>query len=370
MYPLDSLRGIAAIGVAFFWHYQHFSPQNGFPFGNLAYWFYHFGAGLVDLFFVLSGFIFCYIYTDRIRSKLLTFREYAVLRLSRLYPLHLVTLIIVAILQSIYYLKLKGFYIYPYNDVYHFILNLVYLQKGWFESGFSFNGPSWSIACEIVAYLLFFMTVYKFSKNEKYKLAFMGFIFLGLSIYKLNLTNIPFFNTEIARILIGFFIGCFVYEIHLLISGSKKKNLIVLLLSFVFIGLISLAIIFGHKILGDYTIVYTVVIYPLIILLALNIKHLNMLLSIKPLTYLGDISYSIYLWHFPMQLLIVSLDKIFILNINYSSRVFFLGFACVTIAISALSYELFEKPFSKYLRLRLLNNHTGNAELKKEVTRI
>lgn len=36
--PLDTLRGIAAIGVAIFWHYQHFKPEV-YPFEKYAYWF-------------------------------------------------------------------------------------------------------------------------------------------------------------------------------------------------------------------------------------------------------------------------------------------------------------------------------------------
>ncbi|MFC3771488.1 acyltransferase family protein, partial [Paenibacillus sp. GCM10012303] len=88
---LDSLRGIAAIGVAFFWHYQHFIPQSESPFRSIAYWFYQYGWLLVDFFFVLSGFIFAYVYTEKIAGRTITFKQYSLLRVSRLYPLHIIT---------------------------------------------------------------------------------------------------------------------------------------------------------------------------------------------------------------------------------------------------------------------------------------
>lgn len=72
---LDTLRGMAAIGVSLFFHYVHFSPQHGFPFSQKAYWFYHYGWSLVEFFFVLSGFVFSYVYKNQNAEKLISFRD-------------------------------------------------------------------------------------------------------------------------------------------------------------------------------------------------------------------------------------------------------------------------------------------------------
>src|SRR6185436_12525906 len=106
MHSLDALRGIAALAVVF-WHWPHFFYSGttlaaGFdreaqPFYEVFKIFYRHGILAVDLFFLLSGFIFFWLYAKTISARRLTPREFFVLRVSRLYPLHLVTLLLVAI---------------------------------------------------------------------------------------------------------------------------------------------------------------------------------------------------------------------------------------------------------------------------------
>jgi peptidoglycan/LPS O-acetylase OafA/YrhL len=62
---LDGIRGIAALIVDFVWHYQHFAPE-AYPFSTILYWPYHSGWIMVDLFFILSGFIFFNIYARKL----------------------------------------------------------------------------------------------------------------------------------------------------------------------------------------------------------------------------------------------------------------------------------------------------------------
>lgn len=352
---LDSLRGIAAVCVAFFWHYQHFQPQNGFPFSWLAYWPYHWGWLSVDLFFFLSGFVFYYVYKGRIAKKSISLYEYSVNRFSRLYPLHFITLCVVAIFQCIRFLLMNDFFVYQHNDVYHFLLNVFFVQKGWFDYGYSFNAPSWSISSEIVAYFLFFAIIFYFSKGNKYRFYFVGLVFLGLYISKSKLNNlsIPLLNMD--RLYISFFMGCLMYEFHKLINISKHRNIILIILSVVLATVVSVGSIFGNKAFGDaYLAVYAILIFPLVVILSLNIKIINKLLVIRPLSYLGEISYSIYLWHFPVQLLIKTFNDTLFLNIDFSSKKVFLGYALITLLISILSFHFLERPTQKYLRSKLL----------------
>jgi peptidoglycan/LPS O-acetylase OafA/YrhL len=349
--PLDSLRGIAAIGVAFFWHYQHFIPQDQSPFRHVAHWFYYYGWNLVDFFFVLSGFVFSYIYLQKILERKITLSEFSILRLSRLYPLHLVTLLVVIIIFVVRSLTFNDFFNIPYNNVYYFLLNILFVHGIGFEHGFSFNAPSWSVSTEIVAYLLFFLILFKF--NKKYFVCFVCLIFIGLSIHDTKL-QYPIFNENIARVLIGFFMGCVTYKFNIFINNTKNKGIWMTFLVFVLSLVTFLGIMFGSKVFGDWPIVYVVLIYPLIVIISLNISILNKIMSIKPLVYLGEISYSVYLWHFPVQILINSIDDTFLLHINFSSRIVFIGIVIFTLLISAISYEFFEKPAQKYLRNKYL----------------
>ncbi|GAA3403020.1 acyltransferase [Paenibacillus hodogayensis] len=301
----------------------------------------------MDLFFVLSGFIFMHVYSQRIKEKRISFKEYGILRLSRLYPLHIVTLVIVSIIQFIRSLELNNFFIYQYNDVYHFVLNIFFLQHGWFDYGFSFNAPTWSISVEIVAYILLFIVLFKFPTSYNYLL--VTIILIGLSITKMKL-SLPLLNDGMGRVFIGFFVGCCTFEVNKLLNSQRLKKLAACISLFLLVVLFIIGFFIGHYALGNWPIVYTVVVFPLIVIMVLNLKFLTRILSLKPITYLGDISYSIYLWHFPVQLLIKTTDDILKLSLDYSSRVVYLSIVIITLVVSSLSHEFFEKPVLKFLR--------------------
>ncbi|MBF4213307.1 acyltransferase, partial [Pseudomonas donghuensis] len=76
----------------------------------------------------------------------LTGKQFFIERFSRIYPLHLATFASVALLQMFYTRYTGNAFVYPFNDLYHGVLN-VFLAPAWgFEQGWSFNGPAWSIS--------------------------------------------------------------------------------------------------------------------------------------------------------------------------------------------------------------------------------
>ncbi len=357
--PLDALRGIAALGVAIFWHYQHFNmalfqgSQKEQPYYQIFYWFYRYGANLVDFFFVLSGFVFMHVYSEKIAAKKISLADFSILRLSRLYPLHLLTLVYVFLFQHIRLLVNKEkFFIYDINDGYHFVLNTVFFQSGFFDSGYSFNGPSWSISIEFFAYMLFFYLLIKF-KKPLFLFAFC--VFIGLFIVKTRL-NYPGFNSTTSRVFIGFFIGCLTF-----IANKKIAKDSFLRLSFIltaaFVSIVSIALSIGvgyEKFVGDWRLINALVVYPAIILLALNINLLGRILSVRPLTYLGDISFTVYMLHFPVQLSIVTFCEFTNFEIDYRTGSALFMFAFLTIVSSVIVHHLFEIPIQNYIRTRYI----------------
>jgi peptidoglycan/LPS O-acetylase OafA/YrhL len=73
------------------------------PLHGLLRPFYEAGEYGVWVFWCISGFIFFWKYRDAIHDRSMHGWTFFVFRLSRLYPLHLVTLALVAILQSAYF---------------------------------------------------------------------------------------------------------------------------------------------------------------------------------------------------------------------------------------------------------------------------
>ena len=154
LYALDISRGIAALSVVL-WHWQHFAykgnslPQEFIkenqPLYGLLRLFYEKGGMGVQYFFLLSGFVFFWLYSSSIKNKGTHAYEFGIHRFSRLYPLHFLTLIAVAVLQFFYISRENTSFVYPFNDTFHFLLNIGFASHWGFQSGWSFNAPVWSV---------------------------------------------------------------------------------------------------------------------------------------------------------------------------------------------------------------------------------
>ena len=167
---IELLRFLSAFAVLM-WHYQHFGlvtddmsfERSAQPFYDWLYPFYEHGRNGVRVFWCISGFIFFLTYYRSISERRTDFRTFAVNRFSRLYPLHVVSLIAVAVLQFLFLKQYDHFFIYEHNDAKHFLLNLVFASHWGFQEGQSFNAPFWSVSVEVVIYAIFFLFVANFT---------------------------------------------------------------------------------------------------------------------------------------------------------------------------------------------------------------
>ena len=373
-YLLDIVRGFAALSVVL-WHWSHFystshqelaadfevSKQ---PFYLILYPFYNNGLMAVDMFFLISGFVFFFLYSKSIQDKKVSFASFFSLRFSRLYPLHFLTLIIVLLLQS-YFKNHNGYYfVYFFNDVYHFILNLFFATSWGLEKGPSFNGPNWSVSVEILLYVIFFIVC----RYRLKKLILVFLVFFGLIL--------QVFYAPIGHGLFSFFGGGLLYYLYLYIikTGKQKSYLQILRIASV---LFALLILFDSKysfiensaekllhhikphmnsafaVVRLVSLFLRAVIFPIFLLYLVLLETLKGAKG-KRLSFVGHISYSSYLLHFPLQLLLVSFFGQWIGNREsfFNSDYTFLIFFAVLIAISLLSYNYFELPMQRYLRSR------------------
>ncbi|MDR2337618.1 MAG: acyltransferase [Deltaproteobacteria bacterium] len=350
---LDGMRGFAAIIVAFFWHYQLFFKQQ--PFSILGNWFYNFGWIMVDLFFVLSGFIFYIFFWKKIYTHTMSLKDFVIRRLSRLYPLHVLTLFIVFcfVTAKKYNSSIEIFEGFDYS-LSCLGLSIFMLQNGWVTTKESFNAVAWSISIEFMMYLIFFCICW-YSTNKKYLIYSIILIYFGLLVYFSGI-NTLLLNAQTARGLIFFFGGMITGEIYKHLNYLKKCNLVKKrkhIIRLCFLGIIGNAIpsaIWSYGVFKNWKLVILFLFFPLLPIIILDNKVISNLFSLKHFLYLGELSYSIYLIHYPVFLIIKNIDNYIHLQFDYSSIIFCFYYIIIVVALSHLSHFYFEKPLQKFIR--------------------
>lgn len=381
-YSLDALRGFAALAVVFY-HWPQFFVHRGeltglnrelLPFCGILGPLYMEGWRAVDLFFCLSGFIFFWLYAERVRRQQVPFREFALLRFSRLYPLHLLTLLFMAAAQPITHL-LHGFYFHSmpgdvlFDDGYHFVLNLLLASNWGFERGGSFNNPIWSVSVEVLLYGVFFGLCRWLGTRWWYLGACVagGYViwqtinqFVGRGLFSFFVGGLSFYGfiycwrRGVSRTALRFLAG-FTILLWIFIPYNARHNLIydvyrnhlwrddLFLKGKDIIGFILLMIP---------SISYEAVLFPLtLITLALWEAQCGTLG--QRFALLGNISYSSYLLHYPLQLTFAAVLLMFFDRSVFYSPIVLLSFFLTLIALSLLSYQRFEIPMQRWLRARL-----------------
>ena len=360
LHSLDALRGVAALTVVF-WHWQHFfwtsdAPPAGFrvesqPLFSVFFLFYRNGTRAVDLFFLLSGFIFFWIYAGKITEGTVSAGRFFMLRFSRLYPLHLVTLLLVAAGQYAYAAANGKFFVYPANDAYHFVLNLLLIPSiGLERGGLSFNSPIWSVSVEVVLYTSFYI----YCRLLRPRVLPMTVLSL------LGLTVLYALYSPIGRGVGAFFLGGLVHMAFTRILALPGAGKIARLLAIVTVlaWLATVGVSFSDALGGlAPKASKALALFPILVLFPLTVLSLALVESLKggfsgrlP-RFFGDISYSSYLWHFPLQLLFAGIAHAAGIDVSiFRSAWVLLAFFAILLVISRASYLWLEMPAQRALR--------------------
>jgi peptidoglycan/LPS O-acetylase OafA/YrhL len=375
LYSLDAIRGLAALTIVI-WHWQHFFalsghypnvwPRDGQPFFHLLEPLYLEAWAAVDLFFALSGFVFFWLYREAIRERKVRAGKFALLRVSRLWPLHALMLVTIAVLQSAFHARTGTYFIFPADAWDRFVANLLLVQQ-WVPLNYdqTFNGPAWTVSVEAGLYVLFFVLC---------RLGFNGWksaaatVLAGFLLYD--------WNQMVGRGMMGFFLGGVAYfavERIRTLKSARRVAQAVGLAALALWGLVVIEIEFGplhqaviwvtdqlpddwydpDKTDAYFHIGYILTVVPLTVLaLALSEAVLDLFPRLyKKTTYLGDISYSVYMLHFPLQ----TACALGALSLGLTPMFFMQGwvmaaFYAVLLALASLSYRYYEKPMQKWIR--------------------
>lgn len=343
-------RFILALMVVIF-HYG----KEAFPFGPEDYGltkFVSYSNLAVSFFFFLSGFILIYNYWN----KKVNVKEFYLKRIARIYPIYIVTLLIVAVLSIIYSTV-------DYEGTTNLLFHTLGLQAWIPGTELYFNFPAWSISVEFFFYLLFpfLLLVLKRLSIQTRTLLILGiYCFSTLQFYYFAeyawKPNAESWNSFLVYFpvwhLNTFLMGILGGLIFLRIENYKQRSWF-----WFFLALVS-SLFFFYILASENTITryaHNGALAPLFILLAVGLakdeRILNKVLGWKPLVFLGEISYGVYLWQFIVYILFTQLTQF----PSAYGRYFYV-YTFILVLVGVISYIWIEKPTRRWMISKWTNN--------------
>ena len=361
---LESFRGLAAILVALF--HSAFVVDEKFAFLARS-------AIFVDFFFILSGFVIAFAYNDRIKAGF-SFREFFLLRLGRLYPLHLFILLIwlpYVIAKSVAFHKFGLGDTDPtlHNSVGAFFSNLLLINSLGVHDYLSWNFPAWSISVEFFTYMIFFACISLFRQVNDLVLC----LCLSVLFYYILYTNNPdtllkTYDWGLFRCLGGFFLGSVIYRISQKITF--KPSLIVAT-SAELVAVVLMIVLVLNSLTVNYQLAAFASFALVILIFSVQEKGLlTKLLVFKPILFLGSLSYSIYMTHALVFAISATVGKnifkiptkavdnqyeSFILLVTPYANLINLIILLIVIGLSYLTYRYVEVPWRDKFRAYVKN---------------
>jgi peptidoglycan/LPS O-acetylase OafA/YrhL len=358
---LEALRFLTAFAILVF-HYRHFAFIGDEPAGlvterlplyGLLKPFHVSGAFGVWVFWCISGFIFFWKYRDAIAGRSVGGWKFFVLRFSRLYPLHFVTLLAVALLQTFYFNLHGYFFVYQSNDLPHFLTQLFMASDWGFTDGLSFDGPIWSVSIEVLVYLFFFLFLLI---SRLWLLNVIFAAWLGVALFNAN--------GQIAICLAFFYVGGLAAIARRAVTASqlRKSAEVAGWLAAIVIG--PLAVFLLRDQLDKFAIPLFVAYTP-ILLFCLSREIAVPRLLQSAIVAAGNMTYSSYLLHFPLQLVIVLCFALAGRPIPLYSGALFAVYLLTTLLLSYFTFRHFEAPAQRLIRAAFSSDRAKQAEVRQ-----
>jgi peptidoglycan/LPS O-acetylase OafA/YrhL len=365
LYLLDLSRGLASLAVVLV-HWRQFAFVDGTltgfvssdqPLHSVLHLFYDYGHLAVQYFFLLSGFIFFWLYAAPVRQRRLGARAFAVQRLSRLYPLHVATLLLTAGLLWWFTARTGQDFVFRHNDLWHFLLHLGFASNWGFERGLSFNAPVWSVSVEILLYVAFFV-VCRRAPPGPWACVVIAVVAMGL--YHLSPWK-PWYGLAL------FFLGGALFRacVWLHVDGRRWAALAhVAALTAWTLTLVNCYAVPFDRPLGALvgaeparlTLMVAVMfaLFPLT-LCSLVLVELHHGVQLRRLAWIGDTTYATYLLHFPLQITVMLIATSGLLGDRLHTQPWLLPtFFAVLLPLAWAVHRWFERPMQDRLRHALL----------------
>jgi len=350
---IEILRFLCAFSILLL-HYQNFLFVGNYD-GSQAfklplYWLlkypYTAGSWAVQFFWVISGFIFYWKYAQSIFERRVGIAEFSTRRFSRLYPLHVVSLILVALLQWIYFRSHGQNFIYGENNINAFFAQIFFASNWFYWQGFSFNGPIWSVSVEILVYFTFFWTVWIFGAKTIVAAALSG-----VSLILMRSGRFHFVFSE------AIFECAFLFFAGGVAQWLSQRRFALLLAACA--GVSTVILLKARIVYLDFRTVSLLAISS--VMLFAKVGEMNSGMVLRSFSFLGNATYSSYLIHFPIQLIaVIVVDALGYSRLIFSHPLVLATYLAIVIGISLGVYHLFELPAQNWIR-RVLTIKYGIA---------
>lgn len=332
---LTAIRGVAALCVVVhhlteFYRWHHLNHVS-----SVLYM----GYTGVDLFFVLSGFILTRVHMDMAMNPA-SLGQFGLRRVLRIYPLHLVLLAVIAVMGSF------AFVIPRAALDWHTLPYVAALVQPYFDMSTGlWNAVSWSAAVELSCYVVFPLWLAMFRRAPTWLLA--PLVLLAAWAAWVVQTHYTQFWTgwgAVWRGWSGFALGS---AVGLLSSRRALSRRWVIWLE----SLACAVLAWGA--LAKFPQLIPLGSAALICALQWRGGTVDALLSLKPLVYLGEISFSVYL----LQILVIDTENTFwpVAHLPAVTPMFLLREALMfasLIGLASLTYRYVERPCLKAFRRR------------------
>ena len=363
---LDGLRGVAALMVIWYHVFEGFAFASNSAIETLNH-----GYLAVDFFFILSGFVIGYAYDDR-WGKSLTMKDFFKRRLIRLHPMVIMGAVLGAITFCIQgSVQWDGTHVAISMIMLSLLCTIFFIPampgvryevRGNGEM-FPLNGPCWSLFFEYIGNILYALFIRRLSN----KALTVFVVLLGVALAAFAVFNVSTYgNIGVGWTLDGVnFLGgslrmLFPFSLGMLMSRNFKPMKVkgaFWICTIALIALFSVPYLEGLEPLcmnGVYEAFCVIVAFPIILWIGASSTTTDKQ-STKICKFLGDISYPVYVIHYPLMYLFYAWlieNQLYTLGETWHVAL------CVFILSIILAYlclKLYDEPIRKYLAKRFLS---------------
>lgn len=354
---LDLCRGLAAITVLIYHvDFLFFGTQTLVKRGYLC----------VDFFFLLSGFVIANSY-ERKLSRGMGFREFVVVRIARLWPLVALTTLIGLIVQLPRWKR-----DFAELDAGSIVLTALFAAAGLPTPTplgtffFPINGAAWSIFFEFAVNIAYALLLPLLNRRTLISLVVVSALLLLVAAIRFNSIDVGWSTSNILfgvpRALLSFCLGVLIWRLDLPRLIAHPFRPVVLFAGLAFACLVmNVPREWLGALSGLYDVAVVSLLFPALMLVAVRTELASTSRSIA--SFLGGISYSVYLLQTPLLIGFSGLPQILLgRKVHEFTPVAGFIFIPACIALAWLTWVYFELPAQKWVKSTLLGRKSPTID--------